>query len=156
MKIVFEKRKSISVAALFLVPAVSFLVSLVLTGLVLLAFGTDPVATFGAMVAGAFGSSIGFSETLVKAIPLMLTGLGVALAFKLKFWNIGAEGQLVLGGIASAWVALFLGIGFPQPFSSPRPSSRAARQGPCGPESPPSLRRGSRWTKPSSPSCSIM
>ena len=113
MKIVFEKRKSISVAALFLVPAVSFLVSLVLTGLVLLAFGTDPVATFGAMVAGAFGSSIGFSETLVKAIPLMLTGLGVALAFKLKFWNIGAEGQLVLGGIASAWVALFLGNWLP-------------------------------------------
>lgn len=113
MKIVFEKRKSLSIAALFLVPAVSFLVSLLLTGLVLLAFGTDPLATFGAMFQGAFGSKNGFSETLVKAIPLMLTGLGVALAFKLKFWNIGAEGQLVLGGIAAAWVGLFLNGNIP-------------------------------------------
>jgi simple sugar transport system permease protein len=40
-----------------------------------------------------------FTETLVKAIPLMLTGIGVGLAFRLKFWNIGAEGQLLFGGI---------------------------------------------------------
>ena len=113
MKIVFEKRKSLSVAALFLVPAVSFFVSLLLTGLVLAAFGTDPLATFGAMFKGAFGSANGFSETLVKAIPLMLTGLGVALAFKLKFWNIGAEGQLMFGGIASAGVALFMNEAIP-------------------------------------------
>jgi len=113
MSIVFEKRKSISRMALFVVPAVSFLVSLILTGLVLLAFGTDPVSTFAAMARGAFGSSNGFSETLVKAIPLMLTGLGVALAFKLKFWNIGAEGQLMFGGIAAAGVGLFLSDGIP-------------------------------------------
>lgn len=119
MKIVFEKRKSASIAALFLVPAISFLVSLILTGLVLLAFGADPIETFGAMAAGAFGSANGFSETLVKAIPLMLTGLGVALAFKLKFWNIGAEGQLVLGGIASAWVALFGSAGLPSALVLP-------------------------------------
>lgn len=107
MKAVFEKRKNISTAALFLVPFVSFIVALLLTGLVLLIFGSDPLTTFAAMFKGAFGSMNGFSETLVKAIPLMLTGLGVALAFKLKFWNIGAEGQLTLGGVATAWVALF-------------------------------------------------
>jgi simple sugar transport system permease protein len=45
---------------------------------------------------------------LVKAIPLMLTGLGVSIAFQMQFWNIGAEGQLALGGVAAAWVALFL------------------------------------------------
>jgi simple sugar transport system permease protein len=44
---------------------------------------------------------------LVKAIPLMLTGLGVAIAFRMLFWNIGAEGQLAMGGIAAAYVALF-------------------------------------------------
>jgi len=119
MKIVFEKRKTISVPALFLVPAVSFFVSLILTGLVLLAFGTDPFSTFAAMSRGAFGSAHGFSETLVKAIPLMLTGLGVALAFKLKFWNIGAEGQLTLGGIAAAGVALFLNKWIPSPLLLP-------------------------------------
>ncbi len=115
MKIVFEKRKTISVPALFLVPAASFLVSLVLSGLVLFIFGADPFVTFGAMAKGAFGSSYGLSETLVKAIPLMLTGLGVAIAFRLKFWNIGAEGQLTLGGVAAAGVALSMGNVLP-PF----------------------------------------
>jgi simple sugar transport system permease protein len=59
------------------------------------------------MFKGAFGSWPNFTETLVKAIPLMLTGLGVLIAFRLKFWNIGAEGQLILGGIAATWVVLF-------------------------------------------------
>lgn len=107
MRIVLEKRKTTSRAALFIVPAASFLVSMFLTGLLLLVFGANPVETYAGMLQGAFGSSNGFAETLVKAIPLMLTGLGVALAFKLKFWNIGGEGQLTLGGVAASWVALF-------------------------------------------------
>ena len=113
MRFVFEKRKSHSTAALFIVPAASFLVSLIITGIVLALSGADPFTTFAAMAQGAFGSVHGFAETLVKTIPLALTGLGVALAFRLKFWNIGAEGQLTLGGVAAAWVALFAGKGLP-------------------------------------------
>ena len=113
MRIVFEKRRSHSTAALFIVPAASFLVSMILTGIVLFIFGADPFATYGAMAKGAFGNSHGFAETLVKAIPLALTGLGVAFAFKLKFWNIGAEGQLTMGGVAAAGVALFWGRSLP-------------------------------------------
>lgn len=107
MRLVFEKRKSISRKAIVLVPVISFVVSLVLTGILLLIFGTNPFRTFAAMFQGAFGSWVNFTETLVKAIPLMLTGLGVTIAFRLRFWNIGAEGQLTLGGVAAAWVALF-------------------------------------------------
>jgi len=107
MSIVFEKRKTISKTALVLVPAVSFLCSLFLTGILLAAFGANPFATYAAMFRGAFGSGRAFTETLVKAIPLILTGLGVALAFKLHFWNIGAEGQLTLAGVAATWVAIF-------------------------------------------------
>ncbi|NLJ46664.1 MAG: ABC transporter permease [Treponema sp.] len=113
MSILFEKRKNISRPALVLVPLVSFLVSLILTGILLLAFGADPLTTYRAMFRGAFGSGRAFTETLVKAIPLMLTGLGVALAFKLKFWNIGAEGQLTLAGVAASWVAIFWGRWMP-------------------------------------------
>ncbi len=113
MTIVFEKRKSTSVPALVLVPLVSFIVSILLTAMLLIIFGADPLKTFGSMAIGAFGSVHGFSETLVKAIPLVLTGLGVAIAFRLKFWNIGAEGQLTLGGVAAAGVALFLEKAFP-------------------------------------------
>ncbi|MDP2792150.1 MAG: ABC transporter permease [Rectinemataceae bacterium] len=119
MKIIFEKRKSASKKALFLVPAISFAVSLTLTGILLLIFGADPVKTYGAMFKGAFGTQSGFTETLVKAIPLMLTGLGVSLAFKLKFWNIGAEGQLTLGGVATAGVILFMNGWIPQPLLLP-------------------------------------
>ncbi len=107
MHIVFEKRNSVSRKAIILVPTVSFLVSLVLTGILLIIFRTNPFTTYASMFVGAFGSWTNFTETLVKAIPLMLTGIGVGLAFKLRFWNIGAEGQLVFGGVAATWVALF-------------------------------------------------
>ncbi len=107
MTLLFEKRKAVSRTAQWAVPAVSFLASLLLTGILLLIFRTDPLATYGAMFLGAFGSFHAFTETLVKAIPLMLTGLGVSLAFRLRFWNIGAEGQLTMAGVATSWVALF-------------------------------------------------
>jgi simple sugar transport system permease protein len=108
MQIVFEKRRSVSRRATILVPVISFLVSLLLGAILLLVSGVNPINTYAAMARGAFGSWRSISETLVKAIPLMLTGLGVSIAFQMQFWNIGAEGQLALGGVAAAWVALFL------------------------------------------------
>ncbi|MDI7274574.1 MAG: ABC transporter permease [Anaerolineae bacterium] len=107
MRLIFEKRESVSGAAAVLVPVASFLLSLLCGAILLWACGADPFVTYRAMAGGAFGSAFSLTETLVKAIPLMLTGLGVALAFRLRFWNIGAEGQLVCGGVAAAWVGLF-------------------------------------------------
>jgi simple sugar transport system permease protein len=85
--------------------------ALVLTALasgVLLALGGyDPLAAAGAMLAGAFGSADALlSITLVRSVPLILTGLAVALAFRAGVWNIGAEGQLYAGAIAGVWVGL--------------------------------------------------
>ncbi len=91
MHFLFEKRQSISRGALVLVPVLSFFVSLILGGILLAVSGADPFATYAAMARGAFGSWRNFSETLVKAIPLMLTGLGVSIAFKMQFWNIGGR-----------------------------------------------------------------
>jgi ABC-type uncharacterized transport system permease subunit len=107
MRIVFERRKALSRKAILLVPLASFLISLFLTAILLAIFKANPFVTYAAMFKGAFGSWPNFTETLVKAIPLMLTGLGVLIAFRLKFWNIGAEGQLTFGGVAATWVALF-------------------------------------------------
>jgi len=107
VKFVFEKRKTQSKRLLFLIPFISFVVSLFLSGLLLLIFRTNPLMVYGAMFKGAFGTWFNFQETLVKAIPLMLTGCGVIIAFRMRFWNIGAEGQLVMGGIFAAWVSLF-------------------------------------------------
>jgi ABC-type uncharacterized transport system permease subunit len=102
-----EKRLTPSRAASFLVPFISLLLALIFGGIILLTAGANPLTTYKAMFLGAFGSKYSLSETMVKAIPLMLCGLGVSIAFRMLFWNIGAEGQLAVGGIAAAGVALF-------------------------------------------------
>lgn len=63
----------------------------------------SPVAVAGALYAGAFGTRYNVAETLVQTVPLLLTGLGVALAFRCRLFNIGAEGQLLLGAMAATW-----------------------------------------------------
>jgi ABC-type uncharacterized transport system permease subunit len=113
MRLVFEKRETTSKLALLLVPILSFFVSLLLAAILLSLSNASPLKTYTAMFRGAFGTVPNFTETLVKAIPLMLTGLGVSIAFRMEFWNIGAEGQLTFGGIATAWVALFWSGGIP-------------------------------------------
>jgi len=107
MRLIIEKRLEYSRSIAFLVPIASVVLAL-LAGAVLLALaGANPWPTYKAMALGAFGGKYNLSETMVKAIPLMLCGLGVSVAFRMLFWNIGAEGQLAVGGIAAAWVALF-------------------------------------------------
>jgi ABC-type uncharacterized transport system permease subunit len=108
VRIVIEKREAVSQSARILVPVVSFVLSLVFGAALLSLSGADPLVTFAAMARGAFGGRQALSETLVKAIPLMLTGLGISIAFRMLFWNIGGEGQLAMGGVAAAGVALFL------------------------------------------------
>ncbi len=116
MRFVLEKRLQRSRVAELLVPVIAIGLALIFCALLLLIFGADPLATYQAMWRGAFGTwaefmsgqSYALNETLLKAIPLMLAGLAVAIAFRMLFWNIGAEGQLVWGAIAATWVALFL------------------------------------------------
>ena len=79
------------------------------------ALGVNPLTAYGVMLKGALGSFFNISEVIVRAIPLMLTGLAVALAATMLLWNIGCEGQLVWGGIAAAGVGLFVAPHLP-PF----------------------------------------
>src|SRR4051794_38098841 len=65
-----------------------------------LAVQVSPVLAFSALWQGAFGDTYAISETLVRTIPLLFTGLGVALAFRCGIWNIGAEGQFLVGAAA--------------------------------------------------------
>ncbi len=70
--------------------------------------GINPIDAYAALVNGSLGSLNGISETLVRATPLMLIGLGIAVAFRAGMWNIGAEGQLLLGAIGATVVGLYL------------------------------------------------
>lgn len=102
-----ERLAAPSPMAAVLVPAASILLALAAGGLVVLVAGQNPLTVYGAMLAGALGDRDGRAETLVKMTPLLLTGLGVAVAFRMQLWNIGGEGQLYLGAIFATWVALF-------------------------------------------------
>lgn len=78
-----------------------------LSTVLLLAGGYDPLHAAQAALGGAFGSVDALlSITVVRAIPLMLTGLAIAFAFRAGVWNVGAEGQLLAGAIAAAWIGL--------------------------------------------------
>jgi simple sugar transport system permease protein len=101
MGVRLEKRLEPSKKLAYLVPVVSVFLALVVSGIVLLVAKVNPFLAYGQMVREAFGTAYGFNEVLVKATPLILCGLGVMLAFKMLFWNIGAEGQLHMG----AWAA---------------------------------------------------
>ncbi|MDP9469383.1 MAG: ABC transporter permease [Chloroflexota bacterium] len=103
-----KARAAPSQAVAVLVSIVSVALALLVGGLVLLASGEDPIAVYRAMFTGVFGSRSSLAETLVKTIPLLLTGLGVGIAFRMQLWNIGAEGQLYLGAIAATGIALFV------------------------------------------------
>lgn len=89
----------------YAVPALSLAIALILGMIPMLVQGINPLTGYRDMILLAFGSPYAISETIMKAIPLMLAGLGVALAFRMLVWNIGAEGQLYMGAFASCLVA---------------------------------------------------
>ncbi|MBM4428928.1 MAG: ABC transporter permease [Chloroflexi bacterium] len=113
MHIRIERRLTPSRLLTGLTLLLSLILSLIVGGMLLRAVGADPIKAYRAMLLGALGSKYSLSETLVKAIPLMLCGLGISVAFRMRFWNIGAEGQLAMGGIAAAGIALFVPPRFP-------------------------------------------
>jgi len=89
----------------YVVPVLSLIIALILGMIPMLVQGINPLTGYRDMVLLAFGSRYGISETIMKAIPLMLAGLGVALAFRMLVWNIGAEGQLYMGAFGACLVA---------------------------------------------------
>jgi len=84
----------------------ALVVALVVSGLILMVVGADPVRVYLHIVGSSLGSVGAISDTLVKSTPLILTGLACALAFRMRLWNIGAEGQLLLGAWAASAVVL--------------------------------------------------
>jgi general nucleoside transport system permease protein len=92
--------------------------ALVVGAFMLWALGANPFTAYRAMVNGAFGSSDGLVNTAVKAIPLLLVGAGICIAFRANVLNIGGEGQLVMGGLASTLTALAV-PGLPAPVLVP-------------------------------------
>jgi len=97
-----EKRKDIPWWIGGTLSVFSVVLALGAGGGLLLALGVSPWEAYVTMFRGALGNWYGLSETVVKAIPLAMAGLAVSLAFRMQVWNIGAEGQILLGALATA------------------------------------------------------
>jgi len=80
-----------------------------LVGAVLMSLmGANPLIGYRELLSGMIGSKHSISEVLVKAAPLLIIGLGIAIAFNASIWNIGAEGQFYMGALFATWLALAL------------------------------------------------
>jgi general nucleoside transport system permease protein len=94
------------------------ILAFIVVGLFLMPFGINPLTVYGAMIFGSLGSLNAISETLIYAAPILLTSLSAILCFRAGIWNIGADGQLYLGAIATVWLG-FNGLGLPALFVIP-------------------------------------
>ena len=98
---------------LVLLPAINLLMAMAVAALVLLVVGHDPLQVLALLVKGAFGSRTGLSYTLYYATTFIFTGLAVAVAFHGGLFNIGGEGQAMMGGLGAALAALAWGAALP-------------------------------------------
>jgi ABC-type uncharacterized transport system permease subunit len=99
-----ERRTATSRTALVLAPFGAVAFTLLVSALLVLWAGAPVGRTYALLLQGGFGSVFAWSETLTRAIPLILTGLAAAVAFKARLFNIGAEGQLYAGALAAVAV----------------------------------------------------
>jgi ABC-type uncharacterized transport system permease subunit len=92
---------------------VPILISLAITGLLVLAVGSNPLDVFQTVWQGAFRDLRSLSGVMNFWIPLTLVGMGLVVTFTAGLWNIGAEGQMIMGGVFASWAALTLNLPSP-------------------------------------------
>ncbi len=117
MRLRIERRKEDPTKlSIFLMSIFSVLISLIILGFIILSLGKDPIDAYVQLTSWPFGTIAGLTQTLISMMPLLFTSLGVLIAFKMKLWNIGAEGQFYMGAFAATWGALFLFNGISNPW----------------------------------------
>jgi general nucleoside transport system permease protein len=94
----------------------ALIIAAAIISIVLIALSASPAAVFADLCQGAFGNWLAFTDTIVKSTPLLFTGLAIAIAFQGALWNIGADGQLVVGALAAGAIGPAVG-GWPHPIA---------------------------------------
>ena len=111
------KRDGASMRSKILARAVAILLALVLDALfIFFVTGLNPFSVYGVMIKGTFGTTTRFSWAMRDLVSLLCIGVALAPAFKMKFWNIGAEGQVLIGGLVTALVMVYCGGALPTPL----------------------------------------
>ena len=90
------------------IPVLAVLAALLFGAIMLVLLGANPIEGYSEMFVGAFGSGDALIATILKATPLLFVGTGIVIAFRANVINIGAEGQMVLGGLFATIAALYL------------------------------------------------
>ncbi|MCS6908602.1 MAG: ABC transporter permease [Anaerolineales bacterium] len=121
VKVRIERRLEVSRTTQIGSILLSLLLSFVVIAVIFSFLGVNPLNAYRRILIGGFGSLYGLSESVAKSIPLLLAGAGLALSFKARVYNIGAEGQILLGaivggGIGLAWPDLPRGLLLPLMF----------------------------------------
>ena len=106
---VLVKGRLLTVADTVGIPLVSVGLAIAISSVIIWLAGFDPIAAFSALFDGAFGTPRQFGETMMRSTPLMFTGLAVAYGFRAGLFNIGAEGQLFMGGLVAAYIGAIAG-----------------------------------------------
>jgi ABC-type uncharacterized transport system permease subunit len=96
----------------FYIPLLSVAIALLFGAILIAIQGINPLLAYEVLFVKAFGSLTGIATTLAKATPLVLSGLAVAICLRAGLFNIGAQGQLILGALASAWAGYYF-VGLP-------------------------------------------
>lgn len=102
------KRVGASKKQIIIIRLIAIMVALIASGIFIVMLGYNPVTVYSNMISGALGSKIRIRATLLEMIPLTITSLGILVAFKMKFANIGGEGQILMGAFGATYVALFV------------------------------------------------
>lgn len=111
--IIVERREPLPRYKLLMYYIITILAGFIIVSIATIPYGLDPLTSIYLILKGSLGSKYGFSETIVRMTPILFTGLGVAIAFLVKFWNIGAEGQLYVGALFTAVIGVYLSLPSP-------------------------------------------
>lgn len=106
MKFYLKKRDPLSWLGKLMIVFAGLLFSIILSSVIIVILKGNPINVWLAIFYGSIGSRFATIETIIKTVPLLFTGLAVVVAFRIKFWNIGAEGQLYAGGLAAAAIGI--------------------------------------------------
>ena len=109
------KRNGMPQKQMWAIRAASFVVAILLGAIIFLAIGRNPFAAYGTILSGSLGKATAIRQTVKIAIPLLGTALAIAPCFKMRFWNIGAEGQITAGAVGASYFALFWADNLPAP-----------------------------------------
>ncbi|MBR2831658.1 MAG: ABC transporter permease [Oscillospiraceae bacterium] len=101
------KRGVMSPGRMWAIRGASFIVAILIGAILFLCLGHNPLEAYGTIVTGSLGKATAIRQTVKLAVPLLGTALALAPCFRMRYWNIGAEGQITAGAIAASYFALF-------------------------------------------------